>query len=53
MLHLTKATSVVQLRETANYRGYAKWKEAKAALTKLAPVERIKLGGALRTSQHP
>jgi hypothetical protein len=31
---------------TANYRGCAKWKEAKAALAKRAPIERTNVGGA-------
>jgi hypothetical protein len=31
---------------TANYRGYAKWKEAKAALTKRTPAPRVHMNGA-------
>ena len=48
VLHPTAAAEVLQLRRnhTANYRGCAKWKEAKAAHAKRAPIVRSKVGSA-------
>jgi hypothetical protein len=44
--HSSRLSAAAAAETKASYRGCVKWKEAKAALVKRAPIERSKVSGA-------